>query len=80
MRTAVRRRLFLLSNSTVFGRPYLEHALAGLQDFLGDERSVLFGPFALANYDGHTAYIQAALAPLARWSEGCTPAGIPGKR
>jgi dipeptidase E len=60
----MRQTLFLLSNSTVFGRQYLEHALAGLQDFLGEERSVLFVPYALANYDGYTAHTQAALVPL----------------
>lgn len=60
----MRQRLFLLSNSTVFGRPFLEHALAALKDFLGDERSILFVPYALANYEGYTASIQAALAPL----------------
>jgi dipeptidase E len=60
----MRQTLFLLSNSTVFGRQFLEHALAGLKDFLGDERSVLFVPYALADYDGYTAHIQAALVPL----------------
>ena len=62
----MQQRLFLLSNSTVFGRPYLEHALAGLQAFLGEEHSVLFVPYAVAtaNYEAYTAHIQAALAPL----------------
>lgn len=62
----MQQRLFLLSNSTVFGRQYLEHALAGLQDFLGDERRVLFVPYAVAtaNYGRYTASIHAALAPL----------------
>src|SRR5690348_13361362 len=64
MRTTMRQRLFLLSNSTVFGRQFLEHALAGLKDFLGEERSILFVPYAMANYDGYTAYIQDALLPL----------------
>jgi dipeptidase E len=43
---------------------YLEHALESLKDFFGDERNVLFVPYALANYDGYTASIQAALVPL----------------
>ena len=60
----MRQTLFLLSNSAVFGMQYLEHALEGLKDFLSDERSVLFVPYALANYDGYTANIQAALVPL----------------
>jgi len=60
----MRQTLFLLSNSTVFGMQYLEHALERLKDFLRDERRVLFVPYALADYDGYTAGIQAALAPL----------------
>ena len=60
----MRQTLFLLSNSTAFGMRYLEHALERLKDFLGDERRVLFVPYALADYDGYTAGIQAALAPL----------------
>jgi dipeptidase E len=60
----MRQTLFLLSSSAVFGRQHLEHARAGLKAFLGDERSVLFVPYALANYDGYTAGIQAALDPL----------------
>jgi dipeptidase E len=60
----MRQTLFLLSSSAVFGRPYLEHALEGLKGFLGDERRVLFVPYALANYDGYTASIQAALGSI----------------
>jgi dipeptidase E len=60
----MRQTLFLLSNSTVFGMQYLEHALESLQGFLGDERRLLFVPYALADYDGYTAGIQAALTPL----------------
>jgi dipeptidase E len=60
----MRQTLFLLSNSTVFGKQYLEHALERLKDFLGDERHLLFVPYALADYDSYTAGIQAALATL----------------
>jgi dipeptidase E len=60
----MRQTLFLLSNSTALGMRYLEHALESLKDFLGDERRLLFVPYALADYDGYTAGMQAALAPL----------------
>ena len=60
----MRQTLFLLSNSTAFGMQYLEHALESLKDFLGAERRVLFVPYALADYDGYTAGMQTALAPL----------------
>jgi len=60
----MRNDLLLLSNSVVFGRPYLEHALDALNTFLGNERVISFVPYALANHDGYTARIQEALAPL----------------
>ena len=46
-------RLLLLSNSTNHGSGYLEHALDAVTAFLGD--SVLFVPYALADYDASTA-------------------------
>jgi len=48
-------RLLLISNSTLHGSGYLEHAAAEIRDFLGDARSVLFVPFALADDDGYAA-------------------------
>jgi len=41
------RRLLLISNSTVFGRGYLDHAEAEIIDFLGPARQIVFIPFAL---------------------------------
>ncbi|HEY7340466.1 MAG TPA: dipeptidase PepE [Ktedonobacterales bacterium] len=73
----MRQKLFLLSNSTVFGRQFLEHALAGLKDFLGEERSILFVPYAVADHDGYTAYIQDALVPLGAVVRGMHTFGDP---
>ena len=56
--------LLLLSNSTVHGRGYLEHALDAIAEFLGRRRTVHFVPFALADHDGYTARVQDALRPL----------------
>jgi dipeptidase E len=39
-------KLLLLSNSTNFGKSYLEHAEGIIKDFLGDVPEVLFVPFA----------------------------------
>lgn len=55
--------LFLLSSSSVFGMSYLEHAMDALKEFLEDERTVHFVPYALADYDNYTAGIQERLAP-----------------
>lgn len=73
----MRNNLFLLSNSVVFGKRYLEHAMDALKEFLGDERVVHFAPYALANHDGYTARIQEALAPLGITVRGVHAAGNP---
>jgi dipeptidase E len=40
-------RLLLLSNSTCYGKGYLEHALGDIRDFLGDSvKNVVFVPYA----------------------------------
>jgi dipeptidase E len=69
--------LLLLSNSTVSGMGYLEHSLPALKAFLGDERIVHFVPYALANYDGYTARVQEALAPLGITVRGVHMTGSP---
>jgi dipeptidase E len=51
------KRLLLISNSTQYGRGYLEHAEQELRDFLRGVRWVLFVPYALK--DLH-AYAQTA--------------------
>jgi dipeptidase E len=46
--------LLLLSNSTMKGHGYLEHAFDTIGDFLGSRRTVHFAPYALADYDEFT--------------------------
>lgn len=46
-------RLLLISNSTLFGSGYLDHAEAEIRNFLGDLRRVLFVPFALYDRDAY---------------------------
>lgn len=48
-------RLLLISNSTLFGGGFLDHAQGEIRDFLGDLDRVIFVPFAL--HDRH-AYAQ----------------------
>ena len=48
-------RLLLISNSTLHGSGYLEHAAAEIRDFLGDIKRVLFVPFALADREGYAS-------------------------
>src|SRR5437868_147511 len=47
------QRLLLISNSTLFGSGYLDHAEGEIRDFLGDIRRVLFLPFALYDRDAY---------------------------
>lgn len=63
--------LLLLSNSTLHGRGFLEHAIGPIGEFLRG-RIVHFAPFALADHDGYTARVSAALAPL-----GVSVVGLP---
>ena len=48
-------RLLLISNSTLHGSGYLDHAASEIQDFLGEVKRVLFVPFALHDRDKYAA-------------------------
>lgn len=54
--------LLLLSNSSVFGRGYLEHALEAIGEFLGGHRKVHFAPYALMDHEGYTQRASEALS------------------
>ena len=55
-------RLLLISNSTLYGRGYLDHAEAEIRRLLGALRRVLFVPFALADRDAYAAKAEARFA------------------
>jgi dipeptidase E len=46
-------RALLISNSTLFGSGYLDHAEAEIRNFLGNLKRVLFVPFALYDRDAY---------------------------
>jgi dipeptidase E len=48
-------RILLISNSTVYGRGYLDHVEQEIRSFLGNVQTVLFFPFALYDRDGYAA-------------------------
>uniref|UniRef100_UPI003AABBC47 alpha-aspartyl dipeptidase n=1 Tax=Centroberyx gerrardi TaxID=166262 RepID=UPI003AABBC47 len=51
----MKRRLLLVSNSTLHGSGYLEHCQQHIQDFFGkDVKRVLFVPYALHDRDAYT--------------------------
>ena len=49
------RRVLLISNSTLFGSGYLDHAEAEILDFLGNVGRVLFLPYALYDRDAYSS-------------------------
>ena len=49
-----RKRLLLISNSTQFGRGYLDHVEQPIRNLLEKTRRVLFVPYALRDRDGYT--------------------------
>src|SRR3954466_11664766 len=57
-------RVLLISNSTIHGRGYLDHAEAEIRKFLGPAKTVLFFPFALHDRDGYAARASARFAGM----------------
>ena len=49
------KRVLLISNSTLHGRGYLDHAESEIREFLGEVTRVLFVPFALYDRDAYAA-------------------------
>jgi dipeptidase E len=57
-------RILLISNSTLYGRGYLDHVEEEIKTFLGRARMVLFFPFALSDRDGYAAKAKARFAAM----------------
>jgi dipeptidase E len=57
-------RVLLISNSTVYGRGYLDHVEEEIKAFLGNARTVLFFPFALFDRDAYAAKAKARFAAM----------------
>lgn len=53
------RRILLISNSTLFGGGYLDHAAGEISDFLGDVERVLFVPYALYDQNAYALLAHA---------------------
>jgi len=48
-----RKRLLLISNSTLYGHGYLDHVEEEIRDFLGRVRTVVFVPYAMHDRQGY---------------------------
>src|SRR5690349_23129417 len=53
------KRVLLISNSTLYGSGYLDHAESEIRSFLGDVKRVLFVPYALFDRDKYAATARA---------------------
>jgi dipeptidase E len=49
------KRVLLISNSTLHGSGYLDHAEAEIRNFLGNRKNILFVPFALYDRDAYAS-------------------------
>lgn len=58
------KRLLLISNSTLHGSGYLDHAEPELRDTLASIKRVLFVPFALYDRDAYTAATRTRFAAM----------------
>src|SRR5438270_3266169 len=56
--------ILLISSSTVFGRGYLDHVSAEIQDTLGKVRELLFVPFALFDVKAYAEKAHQRFEPL----------------
>ena len=55
------RKILLISNSTLHGSGFLDHAEAEIRSFLGSVKRVLFVPFALHDQDGYADRVKDRL-------------------
>jgi dipeptidase E len=62
---SARGRALLISNSTVYGRGYLDHVESEIRTFLGSAQRVLFFPFALYDRDAYMATAKTRFRAMA---------------
>jgi dipeptidase E len=52
---STKNRVLLISNSTLYGSGYLDHAESEIRDVLGDVERVLFVPYALYDRNAYSS-------------------------
>jgi dipeptidase E len=72
-------RVLLISNSTVYGRGYLDHAESEIKSFLGSGRRVLFLPFALHDQDAYATTVRSRFAAMGYSIESAHETAVPQK-
>jgi dipeptidase E len=72
-------RVLLISNSTVYGRGYLDHVESEIKGFFGSARRVLFFPFALHDRDAYTAIARTRFAAMGYSIDSAHETAVPQK-
>jgi dipeptidase E len=73
------QRILLVSNSTVYGRGYLDHVEQEIKAFLAETKRILFFPYALYNRDGYAAKAKVRFAVMGYSLESVHHAADPRK-
>ena len=73
------QRVLLISNSTLYGSGYLDHAEGEIRKFLRGVRSVLFFPYALYDRDAYAAMAQKRFERMGYTLESIHKASDPQK-
>ena len=58
------RRLLLISNSTQYGRGFLDHVESEMRDFLGPSQRILFVPFAMFDRDAYADKMRSRMSSM----------------
>jgi dipeptidase E len=72
-------RVLLISNSTVYGRGYLDHVESEIKSVLGSARRVLFFPFALYDRDAYTDRARRRFCAMGYSVESAHETAVPQK-
>ena len=72
-------RVLLISNSTLYGSGYLDHAESEIRNLLRDVRNVLFVPYALYDRDAYASMAQKRFDRMGYVLESIHTAGDPRK-
>jgi dipeptidase E len=72
-------KVLLISNSTVYGRGYLDHVEYEIKSFLGSARRVLFFPFALHDQDAYATTARTRFAAMGYSIESAHETAVPQK-
>jgi dipeptidase E len=72
-------KVLLISNSTVYGRGYLDHVEYEIKSFLGSARRVLFFPFALHDRNAYASTVKKRFGAMGYSIESAHETAAPQK-